>query len=101
MGDTDDCCRTPCNGGDSCCSSSNICREGEGDCDSNNDCLGDLVCGRENCGGGPTFEALDDCCRTPCNGDDSCCSWTLCHEGEGDCDVDDECIGDLKCGSNN
>ena len=36
-------------------------KEGEGDCDTDHECEGDLVCGTNNCawGGG------DDCCRQP------------------------------------
>lgn len=53
---------TGCNGGDSCCTSSNQCSIGEGDCDLESDCLGDLVCGTNNCEG-DTFGTADDCCR--------------------------------------
>ena len=34
------------------CTSSNQCGVGEGDCDVDNDCLGDLLCGQSNCIGG-------------------------------------------------
>ena len=34
---------------------------GEGDCDSDNDCKGKLVCGSNNCAGS-TFDSTDDCC---------------------------------------
>ena len=44
-----------------CCSVENPCGEGEGDCDSNGECKGNLVCGSNNCGSKfPTSEA--DCC---------------------------------------
>ena len=33
----------------SCCTSSNPCGIGQGDCDSNSDCAGNLVCGSNNC----------------------------------------------------
>ena len=37
-----------------------------------------------------------------CNGGDSCCSWiNICDNGEGDCDLDSQCRGRLKCGDNN
>ena len=38
-----------------------FCLEGEGDCDTDHECRGELVCGTNNCawGGG------DDCCRLP------------------------------------
>ena len=38
------------NGGWSCCSSSNQCGIGEGDCDNDSECSGNLVCGTDNCG---------------------------------------------------
>ena len=34
---------------------------GKGDCDSKEDCQGDLVCGKDNCEG-ELFEDDDDCC---------------------------------------
>ena len=37
------------NGGWSCCSSSNQCSIGEGDCDDDSECSGNLVCGTDNC----------------------------------------------------
>ena len=42
----------------------NQCIEGEGDCDSDADCKGDLVCGVDNCDrNNPGFDATDDCCQ--------------------------------------
>ena len=39
---------------------------------------------------------------TAINWDYSCCtSANPCAIGQGDCDTDDQCYGDLKCGSNN
>ena len=38
-----------CNGGDSCCTSDNLCDVGEGDCDSDADCKQGLKCGTANC----------------------------------------------------
>jgi len=93
-----------CDGGDSCCTSENPCEEGEGDCDYDSHCVGDLQCGKDNCQG-DTFDSTDDCCFAhsgPCDGGDSCCtSAKPCKEGEGDCDYDSHCAGDLKCGNNN
>ena len=37
---------------------------GEGDCNSNDDCKGSLVCGSNNCAGS-TFVSTDDCCTEP------------------------------------
>ena len=50
-----------CNGNDNCCTSSNQCDIGEGDCDKDLDCIGNLFCGKDNCVG-DTFEEDDDCC---------------------------------------
>ena len=57
-----------CLGGDSCCTGSKPCGEGEGDCDEDSQCEGDLVCGTDNCRRGPlgqlgNFEVDDDCCE--------------------------------------
>lgn len=66
--DSDDCCDyPPCIGGDSCCTSSNPCGKGEGDCDYDNDCIGSLACGTDNCqlmnpDFADKFDPTDDCC---------------------------------------
>ena len=58
-------------------------------CTTNNDCEGSNVCGHDNR------------CRTPCDGDGSCCSGHgiagYCEEGEGVCSSDQDCKGSLKC----
>ena len=33
----------------SCCSNKNPCSKGKGDCDSDSDCKGNLICGIDNC----------------------------------------------------
>ena len=43
-----------------CCSSSNQCGANQGDCDSDSDCSGSLVCGEDNCQ--PPFPIDADCC---------------------------------------
>ena len=44
----------------SCCTSSNPCGIGEGDCDSYDECIGELSCGSDNC---PLpFSSTADCC---------------------------------------
>ena len=45
----------------SCCTAENPCGVGEGDCDTDNQCAGGLVCGVDNCG--PEFPSNYDCCR--------------------------------------
>ena len=42
----------------SCCSVTNKCKEKEGDCDSDDQCEGNLICGFNNC----QFDPLADCC---------------------------------------
>ena len=44
----------------SCCTSSEPCAEGHGDCDSDLDCQGNLLCGFDNCVGFSRSDA--DCC---------------------------------------
>ena len=51
------------NGDHECCSRSSPCAENEGDCDSDDDCQGDLVCGQDNCPSNwGSSEA--DCCKS-------------------------------------
>jgi len=101
-----------CRGGDSCCTRWNLCFEGEGDCDRDNQCYGNLRCGenkRDNNCRGRGFDSTDDCCFRPrggggrrCRGGDNCCTrGRPCRVGEGDCDNHDQCVGNLRCGSNN
>ena len=51
-------------GASSCCSQAvdGYCKEGEGDCDDDSECEGELVCGFNNCAWNSTF---DDCCAKP------------------------------------
>lgn len=38
----------------------------------------------------------------PCRGHEDCCTVDRpCPKGHGHCDLDDECVGDLECGTNN
>ena len=52
-------------GESSCCSNSNQCLAGEGDCDDNNDCIGNLQCGQNNCDKELGFNSDSDCCYDP------------------------------------
>ena len=61
------CFKVPCQGGSieetrECCSVFNPCGEGAGDCDEDDECAGDLVCGKNNCGDKFTW-ASADCCE--------------------------------------
>merc|ERR1719430_253048 len=110
-----------CSGGDGCCTPDSPCGFNEGDCDVNADCKPGLACGVDNCWG-DNFDATDDCCYvlpaaqrptpTPipppgvfpvrCTGGDDCCTPTSpCGPGEGDCDADADCRGNLRCGNDN
>merc|ERR1719392_481903 len=92
-----------------CCVPSHQCGEDMGDCDKDEDCQGDLKCGIDNCPAG--FPGKDnDCCTskpiTDCTPNTPysrhCCNYLgPCKEGQGDCDKDDQCEGDLVCGTNN
>ena len=44
----------------SCCTSSNQCDENQGDCDSDDECIGNLQCGKDNCQS--PFPTDADCC---------------------------------------
>ena len=47
----------------SCCSSSQPCGMFEGDCDGDEECTDNLVCGLDNCFS--SFPSLADCCIEP------------------------------------
>merc|ERR1719447_2790095 len=49
-----------------CCSSSEPCGLGSGDCDDADDCAGDLICGYNNCGSAHSAMGGEaDCCIEP------------------------------------
>ena len=57
-----------CEGGEhpdvkDCCSEINPCGEGQGDCDGPNECLGNLVCGSDNCESSKYPSGNTDCCE--------------------------------------
>ena len=54
-------CNVP-SGGWSCCTSTNQCGIGEGDCDTDSDCSGNLKCGTNNCDTALGFPSAMDCC---------------------------------------
>ena len=45
-----------------CCSSNRLCTEGQGHCDNDRECFGNLVCGRKNCGSKFTWSGAN-CCK--------------------------------------
>ena len=92
-----------CRGGEHCCNRGklNLCGIGEGDCDTDNDCSGVLMCGKNNCmkwrPAGGRWDEEDDCCEKRCTPEHPC------DEGGGHCDTDADCenseLGFLKCGN--
>jgi len=111
-----------------CCTPSNPCPYGHGECEKDADCEGSLICGDKNCGlfyddAGPR----DDCCVHPNNtlfwpmtrlpltnhdskqpepvynedGSRKCSPNSPCPLKAGDCQYDEDCSGSLKCGNNN
>jgi len=81
------------------------CDEGEGDCDSNEECLPGLICS-DNVGEDYGFESSVDVCVTnttceePNGTNDYCSVCGPCGEGQGDCDGDQECQDGLICVNN-
>ena len=64
-----------CRGGEHCCQrdSYNLCMEGEGDCNTDQECQGMLECGSNNCGmEGGLWDEKDDCCQRRCSLDRPC-----------------------------
>ena len=54
-------CNVP-SGGWSCCTTTNQCGIGEGDCDNDSQCSGSLKCGTDNCDTAVGFPSAYDCC---------------------------------------
>ena len=50
-----------------CCSVRALCELGQGDCDHDNECAGDLVCGINNCGSEFLWSKADCCMKKPGN----------------------------------
>ncbi|MFB3904967.1 MAG: hypothetical protein ACE15E_16065 [Acidobacteriota bacterium] len=83
------------------CSVCGTCEEGEGDCDSHDECGDGMVCVND---AGPQFgfaADVDVCmsaCPVPVGHEDYCRLCGPCDEGTGDCDSDDDCAdGGVKC----
>ena len=97
-----DCCNNRSsliNGDLGFCTTSYPCGENEGDCNYDNQCLNGLICGQDNCPTSLGFDLKVDCCRKPVKGEKYFCSvHDPCEEGEGNCDHDNECQNNLKCG---
>lgn len=107
------------NGGEDHCTPQNPCQVGEGDCDSNDDCAGNLECfQRERHETVPGVDGIAlipghyDVCYDPNweglmmannrgnheHDETQICSDTMtCSVGQGECDADSNCLGNLKC----
>jgi hypothetical protein len=80
------------------CSSSCPCGVGQGDCDHDSDCEGNLVCPDDGPGSEYCQEPTTDSCHTVApNHSDYCSSSCPCRVGEGDCDRDSHCQIGLTC----
>lgn len=96
-----------CAGEDNCCTYSNKCKKGDGKCQWNNQCEGNLICGRENCAWKNALGGHDDCCMEKPTmaarkkGDHGCTLHSQCQQYEGDCDWHEDCKGNLLCGQDN
>jgi len=107
-----------CNGDNSGCGG-NL-SEGDGDCDSDSDCYGDLMCGNDNCGNGRDtsgwladsttgFDLTDDCCQLVACTDNPTnwaigAGWTCAEYEKRGYDLADYCtkeawISDRNCGA--
>lgn len=78
-----------CYGSLHCCRPENQCPDNHGDCNTDDDCLGNLghFCGVKNCNkNGGNWDAEDDCCQRRCTPD------SPCQIGEGHCESNNDCL---------
>lgn len=78
-----------------------LCGEGQGDCDSDEDCGAGLYCTR-NMGAHAGWRRGVDLCLPRCpavgvGGWEFCSEECPCYQGEGDCDGDEQCMRGLVC----
>jgi hypothetical protein len=72
-----------------------LCEDGQGDCDTDADCVTGTTCGY-NVGLDWGFAEDVDVCEAP--GIPTTCSAAApCGEGQGDCDLDSHCMSGLIC----
>ena len=83
------------------CTTSSPCSSGQGDCDSNSECQGGLIC-KGNVGANYGWPSGVDVCEGDVQrGDwDYCKLKGPCSSGQGDCDSDSECRSGLICKGN-
>ena len=91
--------------GTQCCDGvKHLCSIGEGTCEDDDQCAGDLRCTVGACKekfGWEAATAQDACCSIECQNDDCCSLHHSCGIGEGRCKNEEDCYGDLKCGVRN
>lgn len=81
------------------CTADCPCHVGQGDCDRDNQCSGDLVCRQGSWGAAYGLSPGIDTCQPrqctagACDPANGC----LCFEGEGPCSTDEDCAGELIC----
>ena len=77
-----------------------LCKDGEGDCDGDEQCESGLTCVKDvgaNYGWDPTIDVCESGGSGLPNGDWAYCDDKLCKDGEGDCDGDEQCESGLTC----
>lgn len=81
------------------CSTDCPCSEGEGDCDSDAECVDGTVCSDSRGYFFGLHRSVGVCTRTGCYSSlfAFCEPWCPCGIGEGDCDFDEDCFGNLVC----
>ncbi|MEZ4237176.1 MAG: M23 family metallopeptidase [Myxococcota bacterium] len=78
------------------CSPDTPCDTGEGDCDTDSDCLGGLSC-QDTDGRYGWWYTNVQTCELPVGHADRCTPETPCDVDEGDCDSDADCLSGLVC----
>ena len=83
------------------CTETQPCAQGEGDCDSDRQCQGGLIC-RDDVGATYGFDPIADVCEVSSGGPrfggfDFCTTDKPCAQSEGDCDSNSECQDGLIC----
>ena len=97
----------------SCCSHDSPCGIGQGDCDSNIDCAGGLICGKDNCGPNSPHQSYDCCvendlnisetdlCPNSANVGNGICNTEnkniICNYDGGDCCPNSDLINNAEC----
>merc|ERR1719402_677192 len=83
---------------DGCCTPDTPCGVNEGDCDDDDDCERDLLCGKDNCPSeGFMWNSADDCCyKSEWAQLSTAYCWTDCDKKPGECEACSLGSGDSK-----